>query len=280
MEDFYGKLRNDMISVMQKSLQEIRSLIGYTTIEFSRMLGVTRQSLNNLEAGRVALSVAQYISICAILDSVLDKHPQMLGAMEQFLKKSAQDLEVLEDGYEPTHAGSFLKRWFLSFPDGSGTAVLPAFNGELDFSMIAENYAVYIDYSFLVECGDESMAPFNAEMENYENQYRIAWKIIDKAQNDFMSMDKEQHQIGEKTVRLLQELQQNHLIKQLGGLMDSDDYQSSYLENFVRGRKLARIFLLTQDEDFAEKVKALNDSEEQGFPIMVARYKNEEILLF
>lgn len=277
MKDFYGNLRNNMIQVMQGALQEIRSFIGYTTIDFSRMLGITRQSLNNLEAGRVALSVSQYISICAILDSVIDKHPQLLGAIEQLLKKEAEEKGILDAGYEPTHTGSFLKRWFLCFPDGSGKASLPSFEGDLDLSIVAENYAIFLDYSFLEACEEDSLSSLNEKMKEFENQYRVAWKMIDKAQNDFMSLDKDVHKTGEKVVKLLQSLQQKHLLKQVGGLMDDEDFQSSYLGNFTKGRSLARIFLLTQDEEFAEKVKELNDLQERGFPIIIGYFKNGEI---
>ena len=56
------------IERMQKNLLLIRRTVGWTADEFGNRIGVSRQTINNLEAGRNKMSKTQYIAIRSILD--------------------------------------------------------------------------------------------------------------------------------------------------------------------------------------------------------------------
>ena len=58
----------DVIKRFQDNLLLIRRTVGWTAEEFGDRLGLTRQTINNLESGRNKLSKVQYIAMRSILD--------------------------------------------------------------------------------------------------------------------------------------------------------------------------------------------------------------------
>ena len=55
------------IQRMQENLAVIRKVGGWTTAQFGEEIGVTRQTVSNLEKGRTPLSKTQYLAIRAVL---------------------------------------------------------------------------------------------------------------------------------------------------------------------------------------------------------------------
>ena len=66
----------DEIERMQKNLLLIRRTVGWTAEEFGDRIGVTRQTINNLEAGRNKLTKTQYIAMRSVLDAEMAKFPE------------------------------------------------------------------------------------------------------------------------------------------------------------------------------------------------------------
>ena len=60
---------------LQDNLLLIRRAVGWTAEEFGDKIGVSRQTINNLEANRNKLSKAQYIAIRAVLDAEMKRSP-------------------------------------------------------------------------------------------------------------------------------------------------------------------------------------------------------------
>lgn len=62
------KEREDaLIRRMQENLAVIRKVGGWTTAQFGEEIGVTRQTVSNLEKGRTPLTKTQYLAIRAVL---------------------------------------------------------------------------------------------------------------------------------------------------------------------------------------------------------------------
>lgn len=57
----------ELIRRMQDNLAVIRKVGGWTTAQFGEEIGVTRQTVSNLEKGRTPLTKAQYLAIRAVL---------------------------------------------------------------------------------------------------------------------------------------------------------------------------------------------------------------------
>lgn len=64
------------IEHLQDNLLLIRRAVGWTAEEFGERIGVTRQTINNLEAKRNKLNKTQYIAIRAVLDAEMTKAPE------------------------------------------------------------------------------------------------------------------------------------------------------------------------------------------------------------
>ena len=66
----------DEIERLQDNLLLIRRAMGWTAEELGDRIGVTRQTINNLEAKRNKLNKTQYIAIRAVLDAEMAAHQE------------------------------------------------------------------------------------------------------------------------------------------------------------------------------------------------------------
>ena len=64
------------IQRMQDNLLLIRRAIGWTASEFGEQIGVTRQTINNIESGRNRLTKTQYIAMRSVIDAEIVEHPE------------------------------------------------------------------------------------------------------------------------------------------------------------------------------------------------------------
>lgn len=60
---------------MQENLLLIRRTVGWTAEEFGEKIGVTRQTINNIESGRNKLTKTQYIAMRSVLDAETAQSP-------------------------------------------------------------------------------------------------------------------------------------------------------------------------------------------------------------
>lgn len=63
------------ITRMQDNLLLIRRTVGWTATDFGDKIGVTRQTINNIESGRNKLTKTQYIAMRSVLDAEIDLSP-------------------------------------------------------------------------------------------------------------------------------------------------------------------------------------------------------------
>ncbi len=63
------------IQKLQTNLSTIRRAGEWTAEEFGDMIGVTKQTISNLESQKVAMSKTQYIAIRAVIDYELGERP-------------------------------------------------------------------------------------------------------------------------------------------------------------------------------------------------------------
>ena len=60
---------------MQKKLKLFRQVFDVSIILFAEMIGVTRQTIYNIENEKTVLTKTQYLAICQTLRSLLNKNP-------------------------------------------------------------------------------------------------------------------------------------------------------------------------------------------------------------
>lgn len=73
------------IERLQEHLLLIRRTVGWTAEEFGERIGVTRQTINNLEAGRNKLNKTQYIAMRSVLDAEINQYLEETGMLRLIL---------------------------------------------------------------------------------------------------------------------------------------------------------------------------------------------------
>lgn len=96
-------IKNDkehQIELLQTSLQSIRKIAGWTIKDFGDRLGVSKQTISNLENAKTKMSLIQYIAIRSILDYEIKEHPEneVLPKVIHLLLDEAENLS--EEDYE------------------------------------------------------------------------------------------------------------------------------------------------------------------------------------
>lgn len=100
------------IQRMQYNLLLIRRTIGWTAAEFGDQIGVTRQTINNIESGRNKLTKTQYIAMRSVIDAELVKHPE-----ETQMVKTLLDMLVDHpENYSKTDYNELLEKANLMSP--------------------------------------------------------------------------------------------------------------------------------------------------------------------
>ena len=64
------------IKKLQDNLLLIRKIGGWSAEEFGEMIGVSKQTISNLENKKTAMTKTQYIAIRAVLDYEIAEHPE------------------------------------------------------------------------------------------------------------------------------------------------------------------------------------------------------------
>lgn len=68
--------RSEQIRRLQQSLSSIRKIAGWTAEELGDRIGVTKQTISNLENNKTEMSFTQYIAIRAVLDCEMADNPE------------------------------------------------------------------------------------------------------------------------------------------------------------------------------------------------------------
>ena len=73
---------NDPIENMQAKFKEIRLVFGISVTKFADMLGVTRQTIYNIESAKTNMTTVQYLAMRALISDLLEKFPDKKKMMD------------------------------------------------------------------------------------------------------------------------------------------------------------------------------------------------------
>ena len=88
--------RNEKVTIMQHNLLHIRKSLKLSAKEFGELIGVTRQTINNIEYGRNKLTITQYLAIMYVLDNEI--FPNLSEDETQIIHKLLE-CKVTEQNY-------------------------------------------------------------------------------------------------------------------------------------------------------------------------------------
>lgn len=283
MIDFYYQLRKRMIKTMQLSLKQVRLVLGFGVQEFGDLIGLTRQTINNLETGKNQMSAIQYIAVCAVIDNYVEDKPEKWPVLATIL--TSNDTTIGEDNgtvsvFASIEKGSLLKKWFRCLPDDSKMLGFSLHYvdtiGKSEYTNIAEHYKVFIDQSVLLEAGfDEVVKPLAAALKDYDNRFIVPLKVAQAVQQQLISNNLDEVSAAKRAMMLLKNMQQQGLLDIRG---DNGDVNiiTTFVSVFARFKCVNRLALITCDSKLAEQIDALNNDTIGGFNILVLTYTKEK----
>ena len=92
--------RQKQINRLQKNLSSIRKIAGWTAEVLGNKIGVTKQTISNLEKKKTPMNFTQYIAIRSVLDAEIEqnKENKVLPQVIAILLDSGDELD--NDEYE------------------------------------------------------------------------------------------------------------------------------------------------------------------------------------
>lgn len=88
------KEQKQQVDLLQTNLSSIRKIAGWTLDELGEKIGVTKQTISNLETKKTNMTLTQYIAIRAVLDYEIqnNKDNHLLGTVVSILLDKSKDL--------------------------------------------------------------------------------------------------------------------------------------------------------------------------------------------
>ncbi|WP_446787588.1 helix-turn-helix transcriptional regulator [Macellibacteroides fermentans] len=68
--------KNYQVLLLQQNLAAIRKIAGWTAEQLAHKIGVTKQTISNLETGKSSMNLTQYIAIRTILDYEIETNKE------------------------------------------------------------------------------------------------------------------------------------------------------------------------------------------------------------
>ncbi|MBQ7250267.1 MAG: helix-turn-helix domain-containing protein [Bacilli bacterium] len=90
-------ITNEEIERLGEVLSLARQSLGWSTEELAQQIGVTRQTINNLESGRGKLSKTQYMAIRCLFDDEIELHPDETEMLKTLLEICVDNPDKYDD---------------------------------------------------------------------------------------------------------------------------------------------------------------------------------------
>ena len=274
MIDFYYQLRQRMVDAMQASLKQIRQVLGFGVQEFGDLIGLTRQTINNLETQKNKMSSIQYIAVCAVIDNYVKDKPELLPILSTIL--CSNEDESASNVFETIENGSLLKKWFMCFPDESKifgfSSDIASIIANEDFNNIAENYRVFLDQTVLFEDDfSNAIQPLALALKNSGNKFIIPLKVIEAIQHQLMSPNENDVSLAKNGMKLLMGMQNEELVD-IRGEKNDVNIISTFVSVFAKFKCVNRLAIITCDAKLAKQIMGLNNDILGGFNILLLKY--------
>jgi transcriptional regulator with XRE-family HTH domain len=151
--------KKKQIELLQQNLCSIRKIAGWTAEQFGEKIGVTKQTISNLENSKTPMSLTQYIAIRSILDYEIESNQEntVLRQVIDILVDKGAELE--EENYSEIRetvdtvaasasngkTGASLEKIFISLLTSSlGISTLKTLGIALGHSEIMTKTAIWL----------------------------------------------------------------------------------------------------------------------------------------
>ncbi|WP_304154167.1 hypothetical protein [Megamonas hypermegale] len=276
MIDFYYQLRQNMIETMQTSLKQIRQILGLGVQEFGDLIGLTRQTINNLETQKSKMNSIQYIAICAVIDKYVEDNPNLLPIISSILCSNENSPNI----FKITENNTLLKKWFNCFPSETKISNTLFDNKFIitseDFDNIAKNYRIFLDQSVLLKYEFfNAIQSLALSLKNNSNKFIIPLKVIETIQNQIINSNQSNRYLAQNAMNFLVMLQNENLLDIRGEKTDID-ILSTFMSVFAKFKYTNRLAIITCNYNLAKQINLLNNDIIGGYNILILKYSDDK----
>ncbi|MFI3210178.1 MAG: hypothetical protein R3Y64_03905 [Peptostreptococcaceae bacterium] len=240
----------------------IRHILGFNVQEMADFMGVTRQTINNLETNKSPMSISQYIVFCAIIDNKCKYNSEALRAINAIIRSNSTfnenvDLNRLYDGL-------FLEKWFsiLSMDNLEINKNEIEFNNSSElFEEICDTHKIFVSYDALMMPDSNIIFDYIVTiLKKYEQKLIIPIKVIEKIQNISDQEDNKLSMQAKHALVCIENMKYNQIIKIRGEEGDSEDINDLFIELFNKYSYDYNLALITQSKFLVHTLINENDN--------------------
>lgn len=251
------RARQLMIENFQDSLRLVRHLMNFGVEEFAEAIGVTRQTINNLETKKAKMSVMQYIAIAALTDSYFAQNSERFTALKAILDGDGKNYGT---EYETAFRDdSLLKRWFedcIDFGEDDASDEEFPICAENALWALAKEYKIFLDAE-LLKAADAAafIDELTAVLKCAKEKAIMPLRSIEQFKATATPQESKQ------AMTFIQQMRNNNVLN-IHGEESDPDFHDTILAVFKRFRDTYNCCLITPDEKLAREVLQLENDDE------------------
>lgn len=271
--------RKICIKNMQKSLKTICELLKLTSSELGSMIGVTGETILDIENNTTDMNVTQYIALCAVLDNMLKENVELKKRIiENVNSYSGVYMETDNSNSEQANTStSFLERWFTmcgqEFWMNNHNAHLNM--EDIDLEDVAKNYKIFLNYdSMMTEKSKKVFNQCERMMRLHNNKVIVPVRAVEVLKKLSQSTDADNLDGAQRGIELLEYLNDYGIIDVRGEKNDGE-INNVIVSVFAKYRMNYKLILITQNEKLAYDVMQLNKNKSSEGHLIKAGYIDE-----
>lgn len=257
-----NSLQQARLAFLQGKLRRIRSICGFCGNDLAVLLGVTRQTIANLEMTKTALAPPMLLALAAVLEEYCRKTPEAAPLLDLCMA----DFPMPPDWSGPKpDAANLASLWFSAWPEqfspGAGRESRSIQSFEL-MELVSANFKIFF-------CPDILLFP--AGISRLEDLCALAGDCGNVVNIPGMAFRKIAEDLPHETKTRIAALQHERTLV-LRGEEEDPPLASLLLEKFIQLRTKYNLCLVTNDETLAFDILKLNDLKSLlGRPILALK---------
>ncbi len=275
MNDFYGEYRKNMIRTMQRSLKQIRQILGIKVQDFGDYMGLSRQSINNLEKGE-NMSASQYLAVSAMLDFKFKQDPEQYELVLSLLRKN--DVSESKKTFSNVEMHSLVNKWFLCFPGNEPhIARLGSNFSAEDIEELVGIYHIFLDDStFIKDGGIQAVERLERVMLREKRCFVLPLRVEESLRHKAYDEVDASCRKAQEAMVFLKAMQERGSLDLRGEIGDTTVI-NTLVSVFARLKFSTRMAVLTADKMLADQVHMLNrpGPERSGFEVLALAFDAE-----
>lgn len=246
--------RQFIIENLQDSLRMVRHLMEFNIEDFADAIGVTVQTINDLETKKLKMLPLQYIAIAALADNYFMNHEDKLENFKEIIDSDGKNYDAQ---YETSFRdNSLLKRWFedFIFPQDNEEDLVT--NEEENYLLkLVQDYKVFLDAKTLIyEDAEKFVENLTLALAGTSEYIIIPLRSIEELQAEVTPEE------FDKVLALITKMQTLGVAKIFGDETDTDFYLTIWAV-FERLREKYNLCLITPNEYLAYRILLLREKE-------------------